>query len=298
MPAALALPVSRPLQADLAIAAMNRGHAHLLRGSPATLLEAHAEYGEAIELLRPLITADPQPGWGNSLGAALMNRGQLTHRLHGLERAADALADFGEAARLLKAITSTTPWPRRNLAGVFINRANLLLDLERPADAAHDAREARHESVATARTELVDADLTLKAARVLCDALGQLVVTTGADQESLARDASDTVDEALELARHWAARGTTIFHPLVQRLLVFGLQLYRFHQPHFLAEFIRENVPLADPDTLAVVRTTIDAALDDQLLTGRYLTIGDPITERRLQTCRDLEAVRSQLSAR
>ncbi len=53
---------------------------------------------------------------------------------------------------------------------------------------------------------------------------------------------SDLVDDALALIRHWAARGEHSFQPLAVRFFHYGTQLYRFHQPHFLAEFIQENL--------------------------------------------------------
>ncbi len=274
---------------------MNRGHELLLRGDDVSLDRALDAYHEAIVLLRRLPLAE-NPGWANSLGAALMNRGRLLHRLHGVAQAALTLAAFDEAAVLLRGLQAAdNPWPRRNLAGTLVNRANLLLDLAQFAEAAAGAREAAALSAPHERAEPVDADLALKARRALGDALGHLLVAPGADQEALARQASDVVDEALDLIRHWTNRREISFRTLALRFFRYGAQLYRFHQPHFLAEFIEEHLPAGDAEFAALARETIDAALRDGPGTGRFLTVGDPASERRRQAWHELAALRGRL---
>ncbi len=275
---------------------MNRGHEHLLRGDGINLGAALDAYNEAIALFRTVSVAE-NPSWANSLGAALMNRGQLLHRLHGVAQAALALAAFDEAAVLLRALApGDNPWPRRNLTGTLINRANLLLDLAQLAEAADAAREALTLSSPSERTKPVDADLALKARRALGDALSHLLVAPGADQDALARQASDVVDEALALIRLWTERGETPFRELALRFFRYGVQLYRYHQPHFLAEFIEENLPAADADFAAIARDTIDAALRDGPGANQFLTMGDPASERRRQAWNELAALRTRLT--
>lgn len=293
MPVAAA-PSDLTARRDLGVAWMNRGHAQLLLNNPTGDAAALAAYAEAIALLRTLPLAE-NPSWANSFGAACMNHGQLLHRLHGTARAAEALASLAAAESALRPLArEETPWPRRNLAGTLLNRANLLLDLARHAEAATAAREAAALCVPFKHAELIEADLTLKAGRALCDALGHLLVRPDADQSALAAEASDAVDEAMALIRHWAARGSTAFQPLAGRFFRYGTQLYRIHQPHFLAEFLVENLPLADAGIRAVALEAID-----QVLAGRdrtILTIGDAATERRLQVWRELESLRPRFS--
>jgi hypothetical protein len=282
---------------ELAVAWMNRGHEFMRQGDSASLEASLDAYAQAVALLRPLVTPGRpvDSACANSLGAALMNRGQLLHRLHGIEQAAPALAAFDEAVETLAIIPVTAnPWPRRNLAGTLLNRANLLLDLARLADAAVAARAALALSMAHERADVVDADLALKARRALCDAAGRLIVTPGADQESLAREASDLVDDAMALMRLWAGRGETAFAALAPRFFRYGAQLYRLHQPQFLAEFIRENLALA-PESRAIALEIVDAALAER--PGGYLTVGDPASERHLETWRELTALRTDLVA-
>lgn len=140
-------------------------------------------------------------------------------------------------------------------------------------------------------------DLALKARRALGDALGRLLVAPDADQEAIARQASDVVDDALALIRYWSAQTGTSFYLLAMRFFRFGVQLYRFHQPHFLAEFIDENLSLADAEFKAIALEAIDATLSDGPGSGQFLTIGDPVSERRRQTWNDLAALRNQLTA-
>jgi len=275
---------------------MNRGHELLLRGDEASLNAALDAYNEAIALFRTVPVAE-NPSWVNSLGAALMNRGQLLHRLHGVGQAALALAAFDEAAALLRLLAAVdNPWPRRNFTGTLVNRANLLLDLGQFAAAEQVAREALALALPHERAHLIDADLALKARRALGDALGRLLVASGANQDEIARQASDVVDDALALIRHWSAPAGTSFRLLAMRFFRYGAQLYRFHQPHFLAEFLEENLPPQDAEFHAIALETIDATLAEDQASGRIFTIGDLASERRRQTWQDLGALRTRLA--
>lgn len=277
---------------DAALVWMNRGHALSLQDDAPAALHA---YAQAVALLRTLPVAENH-AWANHLGAARMNLGQLLHRVHGLARAADALAEFDAAlATLRPAAHAGHTWARRNLAGSHLNRANLLLDLGRTTDAVPAARAALALATPAEHADPVDADLALKARRALADALGRLLVAPHADQDALAAEASDLVDDALALIRFWSGRGVNAFQPLARRFLHYGIRLYQLHQPHFLPEFLTENLPLVD----ATARTAALEAIV-LLLAERHhtiLTVGDPVTERRLRLWRDLEALRPHFSS-
>lgn len=288
---------------------MNRGHALMLQADGSGLAAALDAYNEAIIRLRPVISgSDPaNPSWTNSLAAALMNRGHLLHRLHGIAQATLALAAYDEAAALLRPLLASpdlrppnsnlqpSSWPRRNLAGTQLNRANLLLDLSRFTESVNAAREALGWTTPHEHDDAIDADLALKARRALCDAIGRLIVEPGANQETLAHEATDLVDDALAVARGWIARGEHTLRPLSLRFFRYGTQLYRFHQPHFLAEFIQENLASATGELRDIALEAIDAALSDR--PSQYLTMGDNSSERHLRTWRELAALRAQLAA-
>lgn len=286
---------------DLGVSWMNRGHALMESGDEKNLTDAITSYAQAIAVFRQLPVTE-NTRWANSFGAALMNHGQLIHRVYGNARATESFASFDRAVSVLVPLCASepgcaNPWPRRILAGTLLNRANLLLDLAEFGSAAPSARNALALAAPSERTEVVDAELSLKARRALCDSLGQLLVTPGADQGALASEASDLVDDALELIRHWSGQGQAAFAPLASRFFHFGTQLYQRHQSHFLGEFITENIAVAGPNEKALALDAIDAVLAARPDDRKFLTIGDPASERRLQVWRELTALRDELSA-
>lgn len=278
---------------------MNQGHAQQRINDPAQISAAIHSYEQAIAIYRSLpSTADSLTA--NSLAAAWMNRGQLLHRLHGTVQAAAALDSFDQAAALLRPLQAAdNPWPQRNFAGTLLNRACLLIDLAEHRAALDSAREALPLATTGERLELVDADLALKLRRVACDAIGQLIaLVPREEQTALASEASDFVDEGLALARHWETQNEFALHPVSIRLFRFGAQLYRIHQPHFLAEFLLEQLKHAPltRDVVVIACENVEAALAARPDTP-FLTVGDPASERHLQTARDLTALHQRLSA-
>lgn len=109
---------------------MNEGFAFLSQGDAAALSQGIEKYSQAIALFQ-LLPPNRNPAWSNSLGAAWMNRGSLYHRLYGASQAALALQDFDDAIAILNALSlDGQTWPRRNLAGTHLNRAQLLIYLK------------------------------------------------------------------------------------------------------------------------------------------------------------------------
>lgn len=292
--------ITLPADADrraLSVVCMNRGSALRQIGDTASLAASLAAYDEAIALQR-LLPPAPDSLAPNSLAAALMNRAQLLHRLHGTACASEALGAADEAADLLRPLLAAAahPAPRRNLAGTLVNRANLLLDLGQFASAASSAREALALVVAAERADPVEAGLALMARRALCDALGQLLVVAGNDQEPVAREAGDVVDESLVVVRHWVARGENGFQPLATRLFRFGARLYRAHQPQFLAEFLFEHLDAcAEPTLVAIAEEVLALALAD-LQRPQLFLAGTPGTQKSLDLARSLRSAQARLS--
>lgn len=289
---------------DRAVEAMNRGHEAMHRNDRESLIAACSEYETAIADLRDLPLAE-NPGWANSLGAALMNRASLLHRIHGIERARETLAVFSEAMAVLSAIPVVSqPWAHRNLAGTLVNRANLLLDLEQPEAALKDAETALNLVSTGAATIRIDAEIAIKAQRTLCDALGQIIVQPGACQDTIADRASNVVDDALALVRLWKTQGETGFEEIGIRFFRFGAELYRKHQPQFLAEFVLENVSADSRDhdpfsreMRAIAWEELTQALRACDEPALYFT-GDPKTERRLEIRTEIARTLERLSNR
>ena len=66
-----------------------------------------------------------------------------------------------------------------------------------------------------------------------------------AGDEEMPRDvheATDAVDEGLELVRSWEQRGVPFFRPFALDLFRFGARVYARYQPQFLDEFIADNM--------------------------------------------------------
>lgn len=236
---------------DLGVAWMNRGNVLQRQEHPTALTDADAAYDRAIALLS-LLPAAADPVFGNSLGAAWLNRGRALHRRGTPESIAAAVDAYANSIDVLRALPlDANPWFRINLAGAWMNKANVLMGLGDP-NRVSEARSAAKESLALVVTgeqaEPIFADIGLKARRVQCDALGQLLVTPDPlnDVVELTAEASDTVDDGLTLVRHWEQKGLAGFRPLGLRLFLFGARLYARHQPQFVAEFLLENL---DPET-------------------------------------------------
>jgi hypothetical protein len=66
--------------------------------------------------------------------------------------------------------------------------------------------------------------------------------------------ATDAVEDALILARHWQERGENRFQELALELVHFGARAYRLFQPQFLAEFLTEMLPAFQHRSRVAVR--------------------------------------------
>jgi hypothetical protein len=303
--------VSRPappeFQRRLAIAWMNRGNALQKQLNVLDLEESVRSYDQAISLLRGSLGPEDLAG-RNSLGAAWMNRGQALHRQGTAPTLEEALRSQHEAIAVLRALPLHQDIAfRLNLAGALMNEANILLG---DRQGRHDqARTSAKSSLALLLTqEAIHPDaagLALQARRALCDAIGQLLVanTTSLAISELADEAGDVVDDGLALARLWEQKGRRDLRPLAERLFYFGIQLYRIHQPQFLAEFVLESLdPERSPGALPVTPGLHQAA--EEALAGalgalrgvQRLTADDPLSARLLQTWQELQAASTRLA--
>jgi tetratricopeptide (TPR) repeat protein len=293
----------------LATAWMNRGNALHQLGTPTDLTSAIAAYDETIRLLREAPAAELSAR--NTLGAAWMNRGLAAHRQGTPASILEAVRSHAEAIAVLSALPlKENPVFRRNLSAALLNQANALLDTHKPEllESALAAARSALELVADSETTALEsADLSFKTRRVLCDALGLLLTVHESARlplEPLTAEASDNVDDALALARHWEVQGVLYFRPVAARLFRFGTQLYRFNQPHFLAEFILENL---DPEKSAgalpvdgdfgIIATEAITRSLETLRSQPGIVTASSENDRRLQTWRDLKAAQLRLAA-
>lgn len=291
----------------LAIAWMNRGNALQKQAVPAKVQAAVQAYDEAIGLLQtvlPNATGDV----ANNLGAAWLNRGHALLQLADASCHSEAIRSLEQAVDIfIRLPVDTSIAHRLNLAGAQTNLAHALLDTlaENRWLQAHAAAESALQLTAGHEQCRVGfAEIGLKARRVLCEIIGQwLLVCEPARTEGLVARASDVVDAGMALARRWEALDVSVFRPLATRLFRFGAAFYRRHQPHFLADFILENLAPrhaagacpADAEWRDIAGATLAATRED--LRTKHLVIADsPATHRRLQTLREIEAALTRLS--
>jgi tetratricopeptide (TPR) repeat protein len=290
---------------QLGVAWMNRGNALQKLADAASLAAAVRAYDEAIAVLRTL-PIETTPAYRNHLGAAWVNRG---HTQLATGDFSGAIASFEQAIAILSTLPlAESPYYLLNLTGAWTNLSHALLTappgvmrsdpLERACVAA---RNALHFVRETEQAHAAFAEMSLRARRALVTALGERLVAAGTDGrsiESLASEASDAIDDGLALAREWESRGVGQFRPLALRLFRMGAQLYQLHQPHFLGEFVLENLACPAFAGDAEFRAAADAAIEQALFAvnrPQLLVAGTPDAEKLLATAQSLRAARDHL---
>ncbi len=280
----------------LGLAWMNRGNTLQHRGDPAQLPDAIRAYDEAIAHLIQL-PLETEPLFRNHAGAAWLNRG---HALMAVDAAAGIDSFERAIAEFAQLPLEADPYFRLNLAGAWTNLANaqLAIDPMRARAAAHQTLEVVAE--VEGGHEAFGA-MSLRARRVRVLAVAELLprVENLAARTELASEATDAVDDGLALARQFETQGTTNLRPLAARLFRLGAQLYGGHQPHFLGEFVLEQLEFpafgADAEFVAIAREAVDATLA-RLQQSQLFIAGTPASDKRLAASQSLRAARAQLS--
>jgi tetratricopeptide (TPR) repeat protein len=299
------------MQRIRAIAWMNRGNALQKFEDAEHIASAVRAYDEAIALLGAL-PHDTDWNLRNSLGAAWMNRGRARQLARDERSLQDAIASHEQAIAILRALPlEAAPVFRLNLAGSWLNLADAQLGGDAPARARESARTATGLVAEQEQTYIEFADLGLKARRASVEAIGRLLYQIGRTPEAadasaqaiaiLASEASDAIDDGMALARLWETRGGAVFRPLALRLFRFGAQLYRLHQPHFLSEFLLENLDETgaanfsrDAEFIAVAQEALALARAD-LDRPRIFHVGDARSEKLLSLSRELAAAEQRV---
>jgi hypothetical protein len=287
---------------------LNRGDALTRLGSPPQLTEALQSYDAALAELRQLPMHE-SPLFVKRLAIAWLNRGVTLLAYDSPNACAEAAANFAEAIAAAKNFALQSPVEGQELlAGAWLNRGNALIRQAPPAfPAAHAAAKAA--LTLTAPREQTDpstAELAFKARHVLCQALAGLLASpeSGATaRDEFLAEATDTVDHGMALARHWQARGETRFTAAMTELFRFGCRAYQLHQPHFLTEFLLENLdPTHSPDALTANAELHANAMESlwhslvELQRDGFKTINTPQHEKMLAQLRELRITGARLS--
>jgi tetratricopeptide (TPR) repeat protein len=284
----------------LGLAWMNRGNALQKMATAVRWAEAVAAYDQAIAVFKTL-PLEAEPRFRNHLGAAWMNRG------HALTLLSDAAAggSFKEAIAQLEMLPlEADPFYRLNLAGAWTNLAHVSLAPVSPAPRACSQAAARRalELVACAeRTEKDFAAMSLRARRALVMALGDLLYAAerkGDSLDELTSEATDVIEDGMFIVRLFESRGIVMLRPLGARLFRLGAHLYGVHQPHFLGEFVLENLGAqtlaADAEFRAIATDAVANALA-RLHQPRPILAGTRDAEKLIATAQSLRSAQDQL---
>lgn len=283
---------------DLGLAWMNRGNALQQIAIAPSLAESVDAYDRAIALFRTLPLA-AEPAFRNHLGAAWLNRGRALIGSGDLPRAVGSFEQaIGELGQL--PLDDDISF-RLNLAGAWTNVAHGTLESE-PSRSAAAARTALRTIATVERTHDVFTMMSLRARRALVTALGRLLMVADAAGQSvtaLTEEATDMIEDGLALIREREDAAATAMRPLAARLFRLGAQLYRLHQPHFLAEYVLEVLAApafrADSEFHAAAIEEVGLALEE-LRRPRLVTAADNDVERRLAAFQNLRAAQEHLS--
>lgn len=232
----------------LAAAWMNRADALMRLDPKKHQQDALAAHEKALQTLN-LMPEGSHPSLPARRALALMNcallslDGSRENVLQASQRLADAIA-----------ICQSAPPPSqqecmRVMIGIQLNRGILLMQ-EDPKQSWHDAKAVLALTAPLERQEILTAEAALKARHLLCQSLTLMPPQILVDD--WISEATDAVDDGLALVREWPPGGRQPLMGLHYELFRFGLLIYRIWQPHFLSEFILENVDAEhQPDGMA-----------------------------------------------
>jgi tetratricopeptide (TPR) repeat protein len=241
------LPIEKAVYAyGLAACWLNRADALMHVGDAAHRDLARHAYDEAIDLLRTLPFDDAR--FSKRLAIALQNRA-LAVVAHDASATADAIHAFTEAIAVLSDASGLEPHERDYLlAVVWMNLANVRATQGTTASDNAARGAARRTIALVAQREWEEASVAeagLKARHVLCQTIARRLSSRASGDATMledVHDATDLVDEGLSLVRYWERRGLTHFRGLAADLFRFGARVYGGYQPHFLSEYVRENM--------------------------------------------------------
>lgn len=299
---AIALRRQAPLDAGnrwgLAAGLMNRGD--VLQRLGGNDHEARAAYDEAVahlEILQPF----KSPAVLQRLALAWSNRGLVAEDPDQARRCFD---------RCLGLLAMQENLPQLLTRGsALLNRGRQVLSIEADAPAAAaDAREAMALLASHARDDAAAAEQSLHArhllARALCSWLDGDRRTPDLTDDWIAT-ATDTVEEALALERHWSRKGVAHLRSLALELFQLGLEVYRVCQPHFLAEFILESLdpevstgaPSDDPAFQQAAALALHRALNEAARRAAAATLDPAELEKQTTILAALRAADLRLAA-
>jgi tetratricopeptide (TPR) repeat protein len=259
------------LRYGLAACWLNRADALIRQGDATQISTALQSYDEGIALIRDL-PFDEDPRFARRLVIAHQNRG-LALQMQGMARLADAVTAFSDAIAVLdQDYAAAIPDRDHLLAVVWMNLGNV------------QAAQGTDESCVLARDAVVHAieivrdveerdesaaEVGLKARHILCHVMARhLSATTDGTVNDDVHATTDVVDEGLSLARRWEQAGVVRFRGIAYDLFRFGARVYALYQPHFLDEFVHDNLDPAGSSAEYVESDEMRAAAEEARALG------------------------------
>lgn len=283
---------------------LNKGDALTRLGSTDQLLQAVHCYNEALSHLL-FLPVEEHLLFRKRRIIAWTNRGITFQKLGLKEMLPEAIRSFEEALAILTSPATPKDKEFQCLqAGVWMNLAHVLL--QSGGDRFHEARAAATEAISgVANREsisLPEAEVGLKARHALCQTNAHLLSEGEADPSlilELVSEATDAVEESIELAKTWEGRDIHDFRPLLHELFRFGARIYQSYQPHFLVEFLLEGL-----EDSASLRASSDVYTDSMNLLWKeiralqekgFQSINTPHFEQVLERFREVRLAESRL---
>ncbi|HEY4415806.1 MAG TPA: hypothetical protein VGO57_08950 [Verrucomicrobiae bacterium] len=247
----LPLATTAKFRYGLAACWMNRADALTRLKTVKNLAEAVRNYDESLALLHSL-PLEEDPLYRRRLAIAWQNRGLTLHTQGAPAALVEAERAFAEAITVLQheRAVDILDW-KPVLATVWMNRANTLI-LQKTEAAAIAARLAAKQALALTipieTKDLSAAKTGFRARYILCQAVAQMLADKNFAEfasDELVAEVTDTVDDGLTLVQEWERQGMAGFRRGAADLFRFGTRVYQTYQPHFLNEFLLENI---DPE--------------------------------------------------
>lgn len=226
---------------------LNRADALTKLGGKERLGEAVKSIDEALALLASL-PLEENPLYPRRLAIAWINRGFTLQKQESPGAMAEIVSCFRRAISIVEAPAAHAISDKELLrAGAWINLGKALL--QSPEAEGREVRDIAKKALVLLRekerTDRAAAEAGFKARHLLCQAIAHgFQEAHDISREEIA-ETTDVVDEGMALARHWEVQGENGFRDLARGLFRFGCRIYQEHQPHFLSEFILENL---DPE--------------------------------------------------
>ena len=228
---------------------LNRGDTFTRLGSAQDLEEALRSFDEALVHIQQL-PLDTHPLFRKRLAIAWLNRGLSLQAMKTENGLNAALTSFNRCIAICRdERLGDFPENRHLSAAAWTNRANALLDLAAPSALnALIAARCAIDLTDGAENDLALAEIGIKARHILCRALALMLLKQLPHERPAdwIDEATDAVESGLQLARLWEAKGHTKFKALRDDLFRFGARVYQTFQPHFLTEFLLEQLESSD----------------------------------------------------